>query len=70
MTLDADADTGLLGNLSHGGVHSRSREYRLCRFEQRAQVALRVGTHAPICADSSFYTITGIFQLNAHDTPT
>ena len=44
----ADADAGLLGDLSHRRVHARGREHRLGRLEQRVDVALGVGAHGPI----------------------
>jgi hypothetical protein len=65
----ADADAGLLCNLSHRSVHSRGREYRLGRLEQRAQVALGVGAHTPICAPYLLSAITWVFPSNAHHTP-
>ena len=42
----ADADAGLLGDLSHRSVHARGREHRHGRLQQRVDVALRVGAHA------------------------
>ena len=40
---DADARPG--GDLPHRSVHSRSREYRQRRFQQRVHVPLRVGAY-------------------------
>jgi hypothetical protein len=66
----ADADAGLLCNLSHRSVYSRGREYRLGRLEQRVDVALCVGAHAPNCAAFLLYAITWVFRSNAHHTLT
>ena len=54
----ADADAGLFGDLSHRSVHSRGREHRHGRLEQRIDVALRVGAHAPIRAAARLDAIT------------
>jgi hypothetical protein len=65
----ADADAGLVRNFPHRSVHSRGREHRQRRLEQRIDVALRVGAHAPILAASSLQPITAFFRFVAHDVP-
>ena len=53
----ADADAGLLGDLSDRSVHPRGREHRHGRLEQRIDVALGVGAQAPIRAAARLQTI-------------
>jgi len=65
----ADADARPLCNLSHWSVHSRGREHRLGRLEQRFEVTLGVGAHAPFRAAQRFDAITGVLRSIAHHAP-
>ena len=63
-----NADASFLGDLSHWSVHSRSCEHRHGRLEQRIDVALGVGAHAPIRVSSRLDAITRVFRFIAHPT--
>ncbi len=62
----ADADSGLLDDLSHWSVHSRGREHLDSRLEQRVDVALRVDAHSPISVAPRIQDITLVFQFVFH----
>jgi hypothetical protein len=63
-----DANASLLGDLSDRSVRSRGFEHRRGRLEQRIDVALGVGAHAPIRVASRLNVITGVFQFIVHLT--
>ena len=64
----SDADASLLGDLSNWSVHTGRCEHRHGRLEQRIDVALGVGAHAPIRAAPRRDVISGVFRFIAHHT--